>query len=373
MSPTIPQRRDSPMFGPNRFKLGVFGLNCSGGLAATKVPERWRAGWQENLVVGRMADQAGIDFLLPVARWRGWGGETDFMGESQETITWASGQLAATRRITVFGTVHAPMVHPIFAAKQMATVDHIGSGRFGLNIVCGWNQDEFDMFGLDQREHDDRYAYGQEWWDVVVRIWSSEERFDFDGAYLKLKGVIGRPGPYGGTRPVVMNAAASKAGQVFGARNCDFLFTVVADIEKGGQLVAALKGQAQDFGRDVDVLATSYIVCRPTTKGARDYHHYYVHEQGDWEAANNLRLQAWNYQLGRPSELQKDLMYRYAAGHGSYPIIGTPDEVARTLRQMAEAGFAGSTIAFVDYTNELPYFCDEVLPRLERMGLRQPR
>lgn len=45
MSPTIPQRRDSPMFGPNRFKLGVFGLNCSGGLAATKVPERWRAGW----------------------------------------------------------------------------------------------------------------------------------------------------------------------------------------------------------------------------------------------------------------------------------------------------------------------------------------
>ncbi len=372
MSAAIPPRLSSPMFGPNRFRLGVFGLNCSGGLAATTVPERWRAGWDENLVVGRMADEAGIDFLLPVARWRGWGGETDFLGESQETITWACGHLAATKRITVFGTVHAPLVHPIFAAKQMVTVDHIGHGRFALNIVCGWNQDEFDMFGVAQRAHDDRYAYGQEWWDVVSRIWSSSERFDFDGAYLKLRGVLGKPGPFGGTRPVLMNAGASAAGRAFGARNCDFLFTVIADIEQGGKVVAAIKKQARDMGRDVDVLATSYIVCRPTTKEAEDYHHHYVYEHGDWQAANNLRLQAWNYQQGRPPALQKELMYRYAAGHGSFPIIGTPDHVARTMRRMAEAGFAGSTIAFVDYPNELRFFCDEVLPRLERIGLRQP-
>ena len=107
-----------------------------------------------------MADAAGIDFLLPVGRWKGYGGETNFEGATLETTAWACGLLAQTERITVFATVHAPLVHPVFAAKQFVTADHVGRGRFGLNIVCGWNQDEFDMFGVEQREHDDRYAYG---------------------------------------------------------------------------------------------------------------------------------------------------------------------------------------------------------------------
>ena len=58
---------------------------------------------------------------------------------------------AATKRITVFGTVHAPIFNPVVAAKEMVTADHIGEGRFGLNIVVGWNEGEFDMFGVEQR------------------------------------------------------------------------------------------------------------------------------------------------------------------------------------------------------------------------------
>ena len=68
-----------------------------------------------------------------------------------------------------------PLFHPVLAAKQMVTADHIGQGRFALNIVCRWNVDEFDMFGMRQLEHDDRYVFGQEWWDIVRRIWAAEE------------------------------------------------------------------------------------------------------------------------------------------------------------------------------------------------------
>src|SRR5712691_4885932 len=71
--------------------------------------------------------------------------------------------LAATRRVHVFCTVHVPLHHPFVAAKQMATADHIGRGRLGVNIVCGWNEDEFRMFGVSKKEHDDRYAQGEEW------------------------------------------------------------------------------------------------------------------------------------------------------------------------------------------------------------------
>ena len=212
------------MHGRNKLQIGLFGANCSSGRAVTLVPERWSGSWPDNKKLAVMADDAGIDFLLPIGRWKGYGGDTDYQGTTLETITWATGLLAATRRITVFGTVHAPIFNPVVAAKEMVTADHIGEGRFGLNIVVGWNEGEFDMFGVEQRAHEDRYAYAQEWIDVIKLIWSDREDFDFDGKYLHMKGIRGKPKPYGGTRPVIMNAGASATGQAFAVKNCDAFF-----------------------------------------------------------------------------------------------------------------------------------------------------
>ena len=64
-------RRDNRMHGGNLFKLGLFGLNCSGGLTMTKAPERWEASWQNNLKATQLAEAAGLEFVLPVARWHG--------------------------------------------------------------------------------------------------------------------------------------------------------------------------------------------------------------------------------------------------------------------------------------------------------------
>ncbi len=148
------------------------------------MPERWANSFEDNVRWRKLADAAGIECMVPIGRWKGYGGATNFESSTFETITWACGLLAATRRLTVFGTVHVPIFPPVLAAKQIATADHIGQGRFGLNIVCGWNQDEFDMFGLDQDVHDDRYARGQEWWDIINRMWSEDAPFDFDGTLL---------------------------------------------------------------------------------------------------------------------------------------------------------------------------------------------
>ncbi len=115
----------------NKLSLGLFGANCSGGLAVTTVPERWDASWENNQKLACMADEAGIDFMLPLGRWKGYGGVTDHNGSNFETLTWASGILASTRNIMVFGTVHVSLFNPVVAAKQMVTVDHIGRGRFG--------------------------------------------------------------------------------------------------------------------------------------------------------------------------------------------------------------------------------------------------
>src|ERR1700691_759660 len=208
LSPSLNSRRS--MHGNNRLQIGLFGANCSSGRAVTLVPERWSGNLPDNKKLALLADAAGIDFLLPIGRWKGYGGDTDYQGTTLETITWATGLLAATKRITVFGTVHAPIFNPVVAAKEMVTADHISEGRFGLNIVVGWNEGEFDMFGVEQREHENRYEFAQEWIDVVKRA-GSEDEFDFDGKFLKPTGVRAKPRPFGGTRPVIMNAGSSPA------------------------------------------------------------------------------------------------------------------------------------------------------------------
>ena len=200
------------MHGNNKLQIGLFGPNCSSGRAVTLVPERWSGNWPDNKRLAQMSDEAGIDFLLPIGRWKGYGGDTDYQGTTLETITWATGLLASTKRITVFGTVHAPIFNPVVAAKEMVTADHIGEGRFGLNIVVGWNEGEFDMFGVEQREHEHRYEYAQEWIDVIKMIWSDRENFDFDGKYLHMKGIRGKP------KPLRRHAAGDHECRRFGDR-----------------------------------------------------------------------------------------------------------------------------------------------------------
>ncbi|HPD91867.1 MAG TPA: LLM class flavin-dependent oxidoreductase [Pararhodobacter sp.] len=90
------------------FKLGTFSTNCSSGMTVSKAPERWVNSWENNLTLARMLDDAGIDFMLPIARWIGYGGETDFHGGVLETVTWATALLASTRNLTVFARRSTP-------------------------------------------------------------------------------------------------------------------------------------------------------------------------------------------------------------------------------------------------------------------------
>jgi FMNH2-dependent dimethyl sulfone monooxygenase len=153
----------NPMYNDNKLKLGIFSANCSGGMAVTKVEERWENTWENNLDLVRQCDAAGLEFMLPIARWIGYGGDTDFHGGVLETVTWAAGLLAHTQNIQVFATVHTAFNHPIVSAKQLATIDHLGNGRVGLNVVAGWNKPEYDAFGVElSAEHAQRYAYAQE-------------------------------------------------------------------------------------------------------------------------------------------------------------------------------------------------------------------
>jgi len=111
-------RPNCPLFGGAKLKLGLFGTNCSYGLCVSTAPTTYRGTWEHTLAIAQRADRIGFEILVPIARWRGFGGTTDFNGTAFETYTWATGLLALTKRIVICATSHVPMIHPIVAAKQ---------------------------------------------------------------------------------------------------------------------------------------------------------------------------------------------------------------------------------------------------------------
>lgn len=361
----IEGRPATRMFNANAFRLGMFAPNCSGGLTMTKAPERWDASWEHNLELARRADEAGLEFILPVGRWHGYGGETDTEGTSFETLTWASALLAATEGICVFGTLHVAFVNPVFAAKQIVTAHHVGRARFGLNIVSGWNSGEFAMFGITFNEHDDRYAYTEEWLTIVKRIWSEEEPFDFQGRFFDLKGVVLKPKPYGGRRPLLISAGNSSGGRDFAARNADCLFMTIIELDALAGEIAKLRAGFPDVG----IYASGHMIARPTRREAEDYYRYVVHEMGDWEAAEHAALIRTRGRETPLATLQR-MKERLISGLGTYPVVGSYDDVAALFAQMSEAGLDGMAIGLVNYLDEFPRVRDEVLPRMERLGLR---
>jgi FMNH2-dependent dimethyl sulfone monooxygenase len=358
----------NPMRGNNRFKLGVFAANADGGLTLTRVPERWRARWPDIVQLAKIADRAGLDFFLPIARWKGFGGETNSRETSFETFTHAAALAGVTERIALFATVHVPMVHPVFAAKALATVDHASNGRAGLNIVCGWNPDEFLAFGIEPVA--DRYAQGLEWYEILARIHADTGPFDHDGKFYRLKNVSGRPAPLQRPRPVTLNAAFSPPGRDFAARAADFLFTTFVEIEAGRSQVADMRARADAAGRDVGVVSTCHVVCRASQAEAEEYYDHYAVRMEDsgavdrhmaGKAAHSDSHDAAAYRLHRK---------RFAGGAGTFPLVGTPQRIAEQILAMAEAGFAGTALSFVDFLGELPPFLESVLPLLREAGLR---
>jgi alkanesulfonate monooxygenase SsuD/methylene tetrahydromethanopterin reductase-like flavin-dependent oxidoreductase (luciferase family) len=123
------------------------------------------------------------------------------------------------------------------------------------------------------------------------------------------------------------------------------------------------------LGHEIGVYTVGVVTLRSTQREADDYARY-VEENTDWNAVDAImEMKGLN---DRPPAVRAKIRSGYARGMGGLPLIGTPDSVAAYLAQISAAGFNGIAISFVNYLAELPYFCDEVLPRLERLGLRTP-
>jgi alkanesulfonate monooxygenase SsuD/methylene tetrahydromethanopterin reductase-like flavin-dependent oxidoreductase (luciferase family) len=173
----------------------------------------------------------------------------------------------------------------------------------------------------------------------------------------------------------MMNAGSSEAGRRFAIRHSDLHFDAVVTPEASAPRIDETKRLARERGRDLQVWTPVGVICRPTRREADDYLQHVI-DHADRGAIGHLAdLHA---REGRPATDPQRLVHsghnplaRRALARGSYCVVGDPDAIAREFARLRRAGLDGLAINFVDYLGELPYFAAEVLPRLERLGLRE--
>jgi FMNH2-dependent dimethyl sulfone monooxygenase len=369
-------KRTTPVLNDeNAFKIGIFGTNLRGGVTLADIDGNLQGTWPETLELARWADRIGLDAVVPIARWRGYGGPANLGDRSFDTFTWAAGLLSHTSRIMVFSTFHVPLGHPVMAAKMGATVDHVSGGRWGLNVVAGWNAAELVMFGLTQREHDERYEVADEWAEVLKQMWTVTGDSDFHGRFFDVPGGFSEPKPLQEPYPVIMNAGTSPAGRRFAAQHSDLIFAGLTNLETAAQQVHEIKQQARsEQGRDIRVFGRGHIVCRATEREARaDWDRIHKQHADRAGALQTIEMNMANSQSTPFDELKRERMIEgMVAGFFSLPVVGTPDQVTEKLLELHRLGLDGIGLSWPDYAEGLTQMEDEILPRLMQAGVRKP-
>jgi alkanesulfonate monooxygenase SsuD/methylene tetrahydromethanopterin reductase-like flavin-dependent oxidoreductase (luciferase family) len=122
-----------------------------------------------------------------------------------DALTFAAYAAAVTSRIRLGIAVSVlPLHHPLEIAERATLVDILSDGRLTLGVGRGYSATEFHTYGLDLPTRRDRF---EEALDIILKCWS-EERFDYDGEFWKLRDVSLYPRPVQSPHPQVLVATS---------------------------------------------------------------------------------------------------------------------------------------------------------------------
>ena len=345
-------------------KLGLFMPNCSYLSAISTyrtVPDEWP--YSTNKAIALAAEAAGFDMLFPVSRWRGFGGETNYIGISLETTTWAAGLLEATSRIKIFSTVHVPLFHPAVVAKMGATLDHLSGGRWGINIVSGWSGAEFDMMGVELDEHEERYARTAAFIEVLRGLWSEPPgSFNYESKWYTIKGGYSVPQPT--VQPQIVNAGSSEDGRNMTARHCDWSFLSTPSLEATPDIVRDIKARASALNRSVRTATFPYVLWRDTEEEAQAEITRMI------ECKDRVAAQNWmdEFNIGGES-FDQFTLDMFTVGAGAIHVVGTKEQVADKLAFLYDGGLDGVLIIMQDYLGDAQRFARDIIPLLRERGV----
>jgi FMNH2-dependent dimethyl sulfone monooxygenase len=292
------------------------------------------------LEVVRKAEALGFESTLIAER---------LLGPDLEAWILATALAAQTSSIEIMPAVHPGIVTPQVVAKMGASLDRISGGRFAINIVNGWFQQEFELFsnGAWIEASDARYRRMDEFVRVVKGLWT-EDDFSLDGEFYRVKNATLPMKPVQRPHPPIYTASRADSGKDVIARYCDVWFVLYAPDYRAfeqsfaaiRQDIAALTARARDFGRTLRYGMNAHVVCADTMAEAH-------------ARAEDLE------QYGKRDRIASTAARALGAG-----LVGTPELIAERMRRYEEIGVDLFLMHFHPMLEGLDTFATRVMPLL---------
>jgi pyrimidine oxygenase len=356
--------------------IGVFiPIGSNGWLISTTSP-RYRPSFALNRAIVQKAEHYGLDFALSMIKLRGFGGESEFWDHNLESFTLMAGLAAVTSRIRLLASVAVLTLPPAIVARMASTIDSISNGRFGVNLVTGWQKAEYEQMGLWPGEvhFARRYDFLAEYVQVMRELWTSGHS-DFKGDYFTMNDC--RLSPQPGTHIPLVCAGQSDTGMAFAAKYCDFNFCSAEGINtptKAAGTVARLRAATAGTGREVGAYLLVMIIADESDAAAfAKWEHY--------KAGTDLVALNWAAtQAGADTKAQahstagRMAKVNAADQEGPVPtrigrLIGSYASVARMLDEIAGIeGVAGVLLTFDDFLIGMEQFGHRIQPLMASRG-----
>lgn len=347
-------------------QLGVFiPIGNNGWLISTSSPQ-YMPSYDLNLAVVQKAESLGFEFALSMIKLHGFGGPSQHWDHNLESFTLMAGLAAKTSRLNLFATCAVLTLPPPIAARMAVTIDSISHGRFGMNIVSGWQRREYSQMGLwpGPEHYKRRYEYCAEYVTIMQELWATGHS-NLKGDFFQMDDC--RCSPLPTAKIPIICAAQSDAGTRFAAQYADYNFcasfgenTPMAVAPSVARLVAA----TEEMGTKCGALLMTMIIADETDEAAMaKWAHYKA--GADIEALDYRDAQA-------ADDPNKDPLSSPAARHrtdkGRVPaisgvLVGSYATVARMLDQMSTIpGVDGVLLIFDDFIAGMDRFGDRIMP-----------
>lgn len=344
--------------------IGIFIPIGNNGWMMSKNAPQYMPSFELNRTTAERAEEYGFDFLLSMVKLRGFGGETEFWDHNLESFSLMAGLAAVTEKIGLFASVALPTLEPAMVARMASTIDDISDGRFGINIVSGWNQIEYSQMGVWPGDwyYEKRYDYATEYVTIMQQLWETGVS-DFEGEYFQMDDCRLSPPPKDNKVPLVC-AGQSDRGMEFCATYGDYQFIIgTDDLDVVRADAARLVAAAEGTGRDVGVYVLFQITMGETDAEAEAKWQHYL-DGADLEAIKFMTGQAELDTAGATAEKITEMKGAFNLNIG--PIVGSHATIAAKLDEVAAIpGVAGTMCVFDDYPVATKEFGEKVMPLME--------
>jgi pyrimidine oxygenase len=271
-----------------------------------------------------------------------------------------------TSRIQLFATCAVLTMPPPIAARMAVTIDSISHGRFGVNIISGWQRREYSQMGIwpGAEHYQRRYEYCAEYVTIMRELWAAG-RSDFKGSFFSMDDC--RCSPLPTAKIPIICAAQSDAGTRFAAQHADYNFCASFGVNQPtavGASVARLVAATKETGRDCGALILTMVIADETDAAAQAKWEYY-RSGTDLEALAHRDSQAEDDPNKDPFSQPNR---RKIAGTDKLPVnfgvlVGSYASVARMLDELATVpGVRGVMMTFDDFVIGMEQFGTRILP-----------